>query len=78
MRTLLLLSLASIALFSCNTTTTNGDPSAGLPRASVAPGTLIVVAEHELYNSPVGEALQDVFAAAIYGLPQLESKRALH
>ena len=72
MRALLFLSIASIVFVSSCQTSGGGEGSSGLPRASVAPGTLVIVAESELYNSTAGEALQDVFAAAIYGLPQLE------
>lgn len=72
MKKLLLIAISCIMVLACNSDKSKSDKNKHVPESSGNLNTLSVVASNDQWNGDVGEAIRDILAAPVDGLPQDE------
>lgn len=72
MKKLIIMAISCAMIFACNQDKSKGDSQKNLRESSGKINFLTVVATNDQWNGNLGEAIRDILAAPVYGLPQDE------
>lgn len=72
MKKLLILAISCVVIFACNQDKTKDSAQKNLSESSGKINFLSVIVSNDQWNGDLGEAIRDILAAPVYGLPQDE------